>query len=118
MRLSAATRAAIQYDFVPNFLLSDAFGGSIFVFSTARYGELVMGTIVEFMRDGAAAFDPQDIQAMSTALDQVCHALKIEGDTTAREVVATRIIELARRGERNPMKLRDHVLADATGGTG
>jgi hypothetical protein len=79
---------------------------------------LDMGTIVEFLHDGTAAFNPQDIRVMSMALDDVCKALKIDNDTTAREVVAIRIIELARRGERSPTKLRDRLLAEANGGTG
>ena len=58
-----------------------------------------MDAIAQFIRDGAA-FEPQDIQAMSKALDEVCKALKIDADATAEEIVAIRIIELAGRGER------------------
>jgi hypothetical protein len=74
-----------------------------------------MGANVQFIRDGAA-FEPQDIQAMSTALDDVCRALNLDDDAKAKEIVAVRIIELARRGERNPTKLRDRVLDEANGG--
>ena len=58
-----------------------------------------MDAIAQFIRDGAA-FEPQDIQAMSKALGEVCKALKIDADATAEEIVAIRIIELAGRGER------------------
>lgn len=75
-----------------------------------------MGTITPFLKD--AVFEPQDVRAMSTALDEVCLALKLNGDATAREIVAIRIVELARRGERDPAKLRDRLLAEANGGTG
>ena len=62
-------------------------------------------------------FEPHDLMAMSMAFDDVCKALKIPGgNTRAREVMAQRIIELARRGERRPTKLRDRVLAEASGG--
>jgi hypothetical protein len=61
------------------------------------------------------AFDPETTAAMATALEQVCDALKINGDATAREVIATRIIELARRGENDTQKLRDRVLREANG---
>ncbi|MBX9775754.1 MAG: hypothetical protein K2Y71_15335 [Xanthobacteraceae bacterium] len=61
------------------------------------------------------AFDQRDIDAMSKALAEVCNALGINGDATAREVVAVRIIELARRGERDPARLRDRLVAEATG---
>jgi hypothetical protein len=72
-----------------------------------------MGAITPFLKD--AAFEPPDIQAMSKALDEVCRALDINGDATAREVIAVRIIELARRGERNAVKLRERLLAEANG---
>lgn len=67
--------------------------------------------------DNKSVFAPDDIKAMSTALADVCKTLNIIGDPTAREVVAARIVELARRGERSPRKLRDQVLAEANGQT-
>ena len=67
--------------------------------------------------DVDAVFDPAAIAAMSMALDDVCSALQIDGDATATKTIAIRIIELARRGERSPTKLRDLLLKDA-GGTG
>jgi hypothetical protein len=54
---------------------------------------------------------------MSIALDYVCKVLRLDGDTAAKETVAIRIIELARRGERDPTKLGDRVVAEANGGT-
>ena len=75
-----------------------------------------MGAIVPFLK--GAAFEPQDIQSMSLALDDVCKALKIDGDGAARETIAVRIIELARRGERSATKLRDRLLEEANSGTG
>ena len=68
--------------------------------------------IRHYLQD-AAAFLPADIHAMSIALEDVCKALQIDGDAGAKEAVAIRIIELARRGERGPTKLRDRVLAEA-----
>jgi hypothetical protein len=76
-----------------------------------------MATIIPFL-ERASAFDPSDIEAMSMALDDVCRELKLDGNVKAREIVAVRIIELARRGERNPAKLRDRLLNEAQGGTG
>jgi len=75
-----------------------------------------MGTIVPFLKD--AVFEPGDIQAMSMALNDVCNELKVAGDGSAKEIIAIRIIELATRGERNRIKLRDRLLAEANGGTG
>ena len=68
--------------------------------------------------EGESVFGPSEINAMSIALDEVCKALKLDGDATAKEVVAMRIIELARRGERSPMRLRERLLKEANGGTG
>jgi hypothetical protein len=66
----------------------------------------------------AGAFDPNDIQALSLAYEDICDALHINGDIRARETIAERVIELARRGERCPTVLRDRVLTEANGGTG
>jgi len=69
-----------------------------------------MATILAFTRD--AVFDPKDIQAMSMALDDLCASLNIH-DGPARELLAQRIIKLARGGERSPTVLRDRVLLEA-----
>ena len=59
-------------------------------------------------------FEPEDIQAMSLAFEQICNALEIQpGATSEREVVAVRIIELYRRGERSPTRLAERVLKEA-----
>ena len=71
-----------------------------------------MGNIIPFLRE--RVFDPQDIQAMSLALDEVCAALKLPvHDNHGREAIAERIIALAGRGERSPIKLRERVLREA-----
>jgi hypothetical protein len=73
-----------------------------------------MATIISFLK-GQSAFEPEATQAMSVAFDDACQILRLNGDERAREAVATRIIELARRGERDPARLRDAVLHDAGG---
>ena len=50
---------------------------------------------------------------MSTALDDVCKVLNLPDDNAAREVLAIRIIDLAKVGERSPTRLRDRVLHEA-----
>jgi hypothetical protein len=67
--------------------------------------------------DNNGVFSPVDIQVMSMALDDVCKALQLDDHASAKEAVAIRIIELFRRGERSPTKLRDRVLAEANGET-
>ena len=77
-----------------------------------------MGAIVPFLKTDEAVFGPQDVLAMSTALDDVCTTLNLNGQTSAKEIVAIRIIELARLGERSAAKLRDRVLHEANSGSG
>lgn len=72
-----------------------------------------MATIIPFLRSQDNAFDPKDIAAMSMALDDVCKSLNLIDNGTAREVMAVRIIELAKGGERSPTRLRDRVLQEA-----
>jgi hypothetical protein len=72
-----------------------------------------MATILPFMRGRDGVFDPKDISAMSMALDDVCKTLKLKDDSVAREVMAVRIIDLAKAGERSPTRLRDRVLHEA-----
>ena len=70
-----------------------------------------MATILPFVKDGV--FDHEDITAMSTALDDVCAMLNLRDDNSAREVIAIRIIDLARAGERSSVRLRDRILHEA-----
>ena len=60
------------------------------------------------------AFEPEEIQAMSTAFDEACVALRVfSADERGRQVIATRIIDLARDGVIDPAALRDRVIAEA-----
>ncbi len=70
-----------------------------------------MATILPFVKDGV--FDQEAITAMSTALDDVCKILTLPDENSAREVIAIRIIDLARAGERSPTRLRDRILHEA-----
>ncbi len=72
-----------------------------------------MAAILPFLKD-QSVFEPEQTHAMSIAFDEVCQALKLS-DTAVREreTVAVRIIEWARRGERDPARLRERVLRDA-----
>jgi hypothetical protein len=59
-------------------------------------------------------FEPEDIEAMSLAFEEICKALEIQsGATREREAIAVRIIELCRRGERRPARLAERVLKEA-----
>ena len=72
-----------------------------------------MATILPFLKD-QSVFEPETTQAMSIAFDEACQALKLSDKAMReRETVAVRIIEWARRGERDPVRLRERVLRDA-----
>lgn len=63
-----------------------------------------MADVLPFYR--AATFDYDATHAMGEAFDRACHALHDIGQTELiREIIARRIVEVARNGERDPDKL-------------
>jgi hypothetical protein len=57
------------------------------------------------------AFEPEIIATMTTAYAEVCEALGIsDRDRLRTDAVAKKVIEFAQRGERDPARLREHVL--------
>lgn len=74
-----------------------------------------MATILAFPKD-QGVFEPDLTKAMSRAFDEACRALNLK-DSAAREreTIATRIVELARRGERDAKRLCERVLKEAHG---
>jgi hypothetical protein len=61
----------------------------------------------------SAAFDPAAVTALTNAYEGVCAALQLADRTDPlAEVVAKKIIEHARRGERDPNRLREIVLKE------
>lgn len=68
-------------------------------------------TIVAFLED--KVFGPQDIQAMSTALEDVCKILNLANEAKSeRELLARKIIALAHKGECDAALLRDRMLRE------
>ena len=64
-------------------------------------------------------FGPQDIQAMSTALDDVCKILDLSDEAQSeRELLAQNIVALAHHGERDAALLRDRMLREIAYGEG
>ena len=58
------------------------------------------------------AFEPEAITMMTSAYADVCQALGVsDTDHLQTDVVAKKVIEFAQRGERDPGRLRDCVLA-------
>jgi len=57
------------------------------------------------------ALEPQNIEAMRLAFHRACKALQLNETADAiTEIVASKIIELARAGEIDPERLCDQVL--------
>lgn len=71
-----------------------------------------MSNIVPFLRN--SAFGPEEIRAMSLALDEVCTSLAVPGDDNeVKRAIAERIIALAERGDCNAAQLRDRVIYES-----
>jgi hypothetical protein len=74
-------------------------------------------TIVPFLRDNV--FGPRDIQAMSTALADVCNILNLADQAgDERELVARKIVVFAHQGQRDAALLRDCMLREIVSGRG
>ena len=72
-----------------------------------------MTTVIPFLKS-STVFEPETTQAMAEAFEEVCRALRLtETATLERETVASKIIDLARRGERNSARLIEWALRDS-----
>ena len=64
-------------------------------------------------------FGPQDIQAMSSALEDLCKILNVADEAKSeRELLAQKIVVLAHQGERDAVLLRDRTLREIAHGQG
>jgi hypothetical protein len=67
-------------------------------------------TILPFIRE--SVFSPEVVASMGDAFDRACAAsAQLGHPSVVHEVIATRIIELAKSGERDPQVLCDNALA-------
>jgi hypothetical protein len=71
--------------------------------------------IRKFLSRSSHSFDPEAIRVMAVAYELVRAAfgyrgVKIDDDTIADKVIANKIIELAKAGERNPDLLCEETL--------
>ena len=66
-----------------------------------------------FLKD--ATFDPEHVKAMGQAFDSIIRELRDRGKSrVVREVIAERIVAIAKTGERDPDKLCELAM-DALG---
>ena len=70
-----------------------------------------MTSIVKFI--SGPVFEPADLKLMSDAYDKAIEVVCSFGrpNATVEGIMATRIIDLAKGGERDPERLRDKALA-------
>lgn len=71
-----------------------------------------MASILPFIRKGGTVFDDPATEILAEAFDCACKELHDTGQPTiVYEVIAKRIIDAARKGERDPVRLRNIGLA-------
>lgn len=71
-----------------------------------------MASILPFIRKGGTVFDDQATQILGEAFDSACQELHDKGQPTiVYEVIARRIIDAYKKGERDPVRLRKVGLA-------
>ena len=57
------------------------------------------------------AFGPDEIKVLTTAYEDALRALRLTNRSDpATEIIAKKIIELAQRGERDPVQLREKAI--------
>jgi hypothetical protein len=57
------------------------------------------------------AFGPDEIEVLTTAYEEALRTLRLQNRADpATEMIAKRIIEFARRGERDPVRLREQAI--------
>ena len=61
-----------------------------------------------------SVFEAHQLKAMSAAFYEVCETMNLQDDSSAKQIIAARIIDLVRRGECSPKRLRDKVLQEAS----
>jgi hypothetical protein len=60
-----------------------------------------------------AVFEPEEMQALVVAFEEICREMNLSPSATvAREVVAIRVIDLAREGPIDPALLTGRVLGE------
>jgi hypothetical protein len=75
-----------------------------------------VGSILPFVR---VVFDDADTRVMGEAFDAACEEVRHTGQPPlVREVMAKRIIDAARSGERDVNRLRDAALSGLRGSRG
>ena len=71
-----------------------------------------MASILPFIKKAGSVFDDHATEVMGAAFDAACQELHDKGQPPiVYEVIAKRIIDAAKNGERDPIQLRNIGLA-------
>jgi hypothetical protein len=63
------------------------------------------------LHHGEGVFDPETLSVLKAVFDEACELLPPDEHTSEkRSLVAERILNLASRGERDPVRLRTYAL--------
>jgi hypothetical protein len=63
-----------------------------------------------------SAFGPEEIKVLTTAYEDTLRTLRLaDRADPAAEIIAKKIIEFARRGERDPLRLRERAIESLSG---
>jgi hypothetical protein len=73
--------------------------------------ESSLGSVLPFIRKAGIAFDDRVTEIIGRAFDSACRqAREAEQPATVYEAIAKRIIDAAKNGERDPVRLHDAGL--------
>ena len=73
--------------------------------------EAAIRGVVQKYVDAREARDPKAIEALNAAFLAICKSLRLDrGDATRRELVARKVIDIGRTGERDPQRIHNLVL--------
>jgi hypothetical protein len=76
----------------------------------------IVAQILEFIRRENSCFDPEMIVVLGAAYDKALRSLHDRGQPeVVREVIARRIIDLAKKGEHDPERLCNAALTAING---
>jgi hypothetical protein len=105
------TKVLNRTNFAPLFGVNRRTLGKAILFIRATWGSFTVASILPFLR-AERHFDDEATRLMGKAFDAACESLDDTGQPIiVREALARRIIEAAKRGERDPDRLRDIALA-------
>lgn len=67
----------------------------------------------QFSPQPKRAFSPEDVAVLAAAYETICDAARLrESSQMVRDLVASKVINMANTGERDPLRIVDRVMAE------